>query len=68
MNGFKDQETKDILDDFDIQTVALFNSEGSLENEVSGNGNISAKKISSQLLYDLREISEKVQTKLFFLE
>ena len=24
LNGFKDQETKDILDDFDIQTVALF--------------------------------------------
>jgi hypothetical protein len=35
LNGFKDQETKDILDDFDIQTVALFNAEGSLENEVS---------------------------------
>jgi predicted class III extradiol MEMO1 family dioxygenase len=36
LNGFKDQETNDILDDFDIQTVALFNAEGSLENEVSG--------------------------------
>ena len=36
LNGFKDQETKDILDDFDIQTVALFNSEGSLENVFSG--------------------------------
>lgn len=35
LNGFKDQETKDILDDFDIQTVALFNAEGSLENEFS---------------------------------
>ena len=66
LNGFKDQETKDILDDFDIQTVALFNSEGSLENEVSGSGNISAKKISSQLLYDLREISEKSPNEVVF--